>query len=65
MSIFEYNKEEEERKLRKAEFEAGVKRGIEQARVMEIQNLIKFARELRNQNYFHLDRVDSFFAANQ
>ena len=29
MSIFEYNKEEEERKLRKAEFEAGVAEGIE------------------------------------
>lgn len=29
MSIFEYDKEEEERKLRKAEFEAGVAEGIE------------------------------------
>ena len=28
MSIFEYDKEEEERKLRKAEYEAGVKAGI-------------------------------------
>ena len=27
MSIFEYDKEEEERKLRKAEFEAGVAEG--------------------------------------
>ena len=27
MSIFEYDKEEEERKLRKAEFEAGVEEG--------------------------------------
>ena len=53
VSIFEYNKEEEERKLRKAEFEAGVERGIEQGRAIEreqrmdieIQNLIKFARK--------------------
>ena len=29
MSIFEYDKEEEEKKLRKAEFEAGVAEGIE------------------------------------
>ena len=28
MSIFEYDKEEEERKLRKAEYEAGVEDGI-------------------------------------
>ena len=28
MSIFEYDKEEEERKLRKAEYEAGVAAGI-------------------------------------
>ena len=29
MSIFEYNKEEEEQKLRKAEYEAGVEAGME------------------------------------
>lgn len=29
VSIFEYNKEEEEQKLRKAEYEAGVEAGIE------------------------------------
>ena len=33
MSIFEYDKEEEEKKLRKAEFEAGVEHGIEQSLV--------------------------------
>ena len=27
MSIFEYNKDEEEKKLRKAEFEAGIEKG--------------------------------------
>ena len=31
--IFEYDKEEEEKKLRKAEFEAGVEHGIEQSLV--------------------------------
>ena len=33
VSIFEYDKEEEEKKLRKAEFEAGVEHGIEQSLV--------------------------------
>ena len=28
MSIFEYNKEEEEKKLRKAEYEAGIQKGV-------------------------------------
>ena len=53
MSIFEYDQEEEERKLRKAEFEAGVasgiERGIEQGKELEkesgIRNLIDFAQE--------------------
>ena len=33
MSIFEYDKEEEEKKLRKAEFEAGVEEGIEKGKL--------------------------------
>ena len=32
VSIFEYDKEEEEKKLRKAEFEAGVEEGIKRGR---------------------------------
>ena len=28
MSIFEYDKEEEEKKLRKAEYEAGIQKGV-------------------------------------
>ena len=32
MSIFEYDKEEEERKLRKAEYEAGVADGLNTAK---------------------------------
>lgn len=37
MSIFEYDKEEEERKLRKAEYEAGLKEGIEAGREAGIE----------------------------
>ena len=42
VSIFEYDKEEEERKLRKAEFEAGEQSGIEKGRQQEIvQTLVE------------------------
>ena len=37
MSIFEYNKDEEEKKLRKAEFEAGREAGIEEGRMAGIE----------------------------
>ena len=37
MSIFEYNKDEEEKKLRKAEFEAG----IEEGRIELLKQLIQ------------------------
>ena len=43
MSIFEYDKEEEERKLRKAEFEAGeqsgIQKGIQKERLKIVQLL--------------------------
>ena len=39
VSIFEYDKEEEERKLRKAEFEAGEQSGIEKGRQQERQEI--------------------------
>ena len=45
VSIFEYDKEEEERKLRKAEFEAGeqsgIQKGIQEERVKIVQSLEK------------------------
>ena len=45
MSIFEYNKDEEEKKLRKAEFEAGReegrKAGIEEGRMELLRQLIQ------------------------
>ena len=41
MSIFEYNKDEEEKKLRKAEFEAGREAGIEEGRMELLKQLIK------------------------
>ena len=37
MSIFEYDKEEEERKLRKAEYEAGREAGIQEI----VQNMLR------------------------
>lgn len=36
VSIFEYDKEKEEKKLRKAEYEAGVQEGIQKGRASEI-----------------------------
>ena len=43
VSIFEYDKEEEERKLRKAEFEAGEQKGIQKG----IQEGIQEGKELK------------------
>ena len=44
MSIFEYDKEEEEKKLRKAEFEAGFKTGIETG-IKSMLDLGKYSME--------------------
>ena len=41
MSIFEYDKVEEEKKLRKAEFDAGVEQGFEQASTDTALRLLK------------------------
>ena len=41
MSIFEYDKEEEEKKLRKAEYEAGIQEGIQVGRQEGIQETKK------------------------
>ena len=35
VSIFEYDKEKEEKKLRKAEFESGVETGIQRGKIQE------------------------------
>ena len=43
MSIFEYDKEEEERKLREAEYEAGVEAGKKETAV--VMNKMKFPVE--------------------
>ena len=45
MSIFEYDKEEEERKLRKAEFEAGEQSGIQKGIQKGIQEGIQEGKE--------------------
>ena len=44
VSIFEYDKEEEERKLRKAEFEAGEQKGIEKGIEKGIQKGKQYGR---------------------
>lgn len=41
MSIFEYDKVEEEKKLRKAEFEAGVEQGEKQASVKAATRMLQ------------------------
>lgn len=45
MSIFEYDKVEEEKKLRKAEFEAGVEQGEKQASVKAATRMGSFSLE--------------------
>ena len=50
MSIFEYDKEEEERKLRKAEFEAGEQSGIQKG----IQEGIQEGKELKTKEIVNL-----------
>mgnify|MGYP000390101177 FL=1 len=41
MSIFEYDKEEEERKLRKAEYEAGREEGIKEGTRGIVRNMLQ------------------------
>ena len=41
MSIFEYDKEEEERKLRKAEYEAGREEGIKEGTRGTVRNMLQ------------------------
>ena len=50
VSIFEYDKEEEERKLRKAEFEAGEQSGIQKV----IQEGIQEGKELKTKEIVNL-----------
>ena len=44
MSIFEYDKEEEEKKLRKAEYEAGKEEGIKEGIESGIRNMLKMEK---------------------
>ena len=53
MSIFEYNKDEEEKKLRKAEYEAGYDRGFDVGKETERNVLLQ--RMLRNEKYSDAD----------
>lgn len=54
MSIFEYDKVEEEKKLRKAEFEAGVAQGIERD---EKQASVKAATRMLRMGSFSLEQI--------
>ncbi len=54
MSIFEYDKVEEEKKLRKAEFEAGVEQGEKQASV-------KAATRMLQMGSFSLEQIAEIF----
>lgn len=58
MSIFEYDKVEEEKKLRKAEFEAGVEQGIEQGIERgEKQASVKAATRMLQMGSFSLEQI--------
>lgn len=66
MSIFEYNKVEEEKKLRKAEFEAGVEQGIEQGLAQGIergekQASVKTATRMLQMGSFSLEQIAEIF----
>ena len=52
MSIFEYDKEEEEKKLRKAEYEAGVEAGVESGIELGERSLLKkqIKKKLKKRN---------------
>lgn len=54
MSIFEYDKVEEEKKLRKAEFEAGVEQGIERG---EKRASVKTATRMLQMGSFSLEQI--------
>ena len=62
MSIFEYDKVEEEKKLRKAEFEAGVEQGIEKGLAQGIergekQASVKTATRMLRMGSFSLEQI--------
>ena len=52
MSIFEYDKEEEEKKLRKAEYEAGIQKGFK-------KGVLNTARHLLELNKLSLEEISS------
>ena len=53
VSIFEYNKDEEEKKLRRAEYEAGYDSGFDAGKETELNNLLH--RMLKNRKYSDTD----------
>ena len=60
MSIFEYNKEEEERKIRKAEYEAGKKAGFAEGESRGTERILQLIQLLsQNGHYDEIQKITS------
>ena len=58
MSIFEYDKEEEERKLRKAEYEAGREEGIKEGTRGIVRNMLQAGEPMEKiARYYYLPHL--------
>ncbi len=58
MSIFEYNKEEEERKIRKAEYEAGKEAGISEGETRGTNRILQLVQLLsQNGRYNEIQKI--------
>ena len=61
MSIFEYDKELEEKKLRKAEFEAGREAGLTEGKTLGYESAaLEIAKRLLQSDKFSLDEIANF-----
>ena len=61
MSIFEYDKELEEKKLRKAEFEAGREAGLTEGKTLGYESAaLEIAKRLLQSDKFSLDEISNF-----
>ena len=61
MSIFEYDKELEEKKLRKAEFEAGREAGLTEGKTLGYESAaLEIAKRMLQSNKFSLDEIANF-----
>ena len=61
MSIFEYDKALEEKKLRKAEFEAGREAGLTEGKTLGYESAaLEIAKRMLQSNKFSLDEIANF-----